>query len=263
MAYVEGVEIGAVIDSPYDPRDYSINSIMATSSESTLPESYRTPTTVPVLNQGSIGCCVACALASCRYIQEELLEGSSDKFSVNYIYGNRLETDYQGSGMITREALQTILDYGDCPWNVFPGYSLYETASEDYNNNKNHYDGEAMPYKINSYYRVYGKSEIKTAIHELGCVAMSIDVTDNFRYPASDGYVEYDSTQEDGANHVITLIGWTADDHWIVLNSWGDDYGDNGYCYLSFDYPWNEAWTMTDTNRYQKFMGIKKDRCLC
>lgn len=262
MAYEIGVELDAVIDSPFDDRDFTLGSIMDTTG-STLPESYRTPTTVPVLSQGSIGCCVACALASCRYIQEELLEGKASKFSVNYIYGNRLDSDYKGSGMITREALKTVLDYGDCLWDVFPGYSLYETASEDYSKNKHHYDGSALPYRINSYYRVYTETEIKTAVHELGCVVMSINVNDAFRYPTSDGYVEYDSTQDMGGSHLVTVIGWTADRHWVILNSWGDDYGDNGYCYLSFDYPWKEAWTMTDTNRYQKHMGIKKERWLC
>lgn len=262
MAYEKELELDAVIDSPYDSRDYNINSIMDVSGME-LPSAYRTQTTVPVLSQGSIGCCVACALASSRYIQEELLEGKTDKFSVNYIYGNRLDTDYQGSGMIPREALKTILDYGDCLWEVFPGYSLYEDAAEEYNKQKNHYDGCALPYRINSYYHLYSEKEIKAAVHELGCVVLSININDAFRYPASGGYVEYDSTQAMGVGHSVIIVGWTEDDHWIVLNSWGDDYGDKGYCYLSFDYPWKEAWAMTDTNRYQKYMGIKKNKHLC
>ena len=78
--------------------------------------------------------------------------------------------------------------------------------------------------------------------------------------PDSNGYVDYDSTQEITGKHFVTIIGWTEDDRWIVLNSWGTDYGSNGYCYISFDYPYNEAWTMVDDNRYEELILEKNAR---
>lgn len=272
---MDDIEVNAVIDSPYDERDYTLD-MLVYSGNTLLPSSYKTQTTVSVLNQGSVACCVACALASCRYIQEELQEGVASKFSVNYIYGNRLPTDSQNEGMIPRQALKTILDYGDCHWSDFSGYSVYETAKAMYAENKVLYDDLAYPYKINSYYRLYSVNEIKTAVYELGCVVISYDLTANFRHPNAEGYVEYDDTQEIAGKHMVTIIGWTEDEHWIVLNSWGTDYGDKGYCYISFDYPYNEAWTMVDNNRYKELfarkeiekskatiLGIKSNRYLC
>ena len=140
----------AVINRPDDEQDYTLDMLVASSDELSLPSSYKTQTTVPVVSQGSIGCCVACALASSRYIQEELQEGSANKFSVNYIYGNRLSTDSQDEGMVPREALQTLLRRGDCHWSDFPGYNTYETAKSLYEANKSEYDSLAYPYKINS-----------------------------------------------------------------------------------------------------------------
>lgn len=38
---------------------------------------------------------------------------------------------------------------------------------------------------------------------------------------------------EDTVNHVVALVGWDdSNDTWIVKNSWGDDWGDNGYFYV-------------------------------
>lgn len=247
---LENENLIGVIDSPYDERDYTLDMLVATASTSALPSAYRTQSTVPILSQGSVGCCVACALASCRYIQEEMQEGSSSKFSVNYIYGNRLSTDTQEEGMIPRQALKTILDYGDCHWNDFSGYSKYPAAKSAYEAKKSTYDEKAYPYKINSYYRLYTNEEIKTAVYELGCAVISYNTTYNFNYPKAGGLVNYDSTQETTGRHMVTIVGWTEDDRWVILNSWGDDYGDGGYCYVSFDYPNNECWAMVDDNRY-------------
>ena len=36
-------------------------------------------------------------------------------------------------------------------------------------------------------------------------------------------------------NHAVVVVGFTANGDWIIKNSWGEDWGDNGYIIISKD----------------------------
>ena len=84
---------------------------------------------------------------------------------------------------------------------------------------------------------------IKEAILRYGAVATGIYYDDGYRNGRS--YYYYGSTYY--GNHAVTIVGW--DDNysknsfygspqgngaWIVKNSWGPDWADNGYFYVSY-----------------------------
>ena len=89
---------------------------------------------------------------------------------------------------------------------------------------------------------------IKRAIMDYGAVYTSIRVCDENKhyYYKNDpviGYYQYYNDTNTSCNHAVTIVGW--DDNvnipnapgngaWIVKNSWGDPWGNNGYFYVSY-----------------------------
>jgi len=55
--------------------------------------------------------------------------------------------------------------------------------------------------------------------------------------------------------HGMVIFGWDDDKGWHVRNSWGEDWGDNGNCWIPYDYPLREVWLLID-----KLVPIEKSR---
>ena len=75
------------------------------------------------------------------------------------------------------------------------------------------------------------KSALYILVYKYGAVATGIYASDN-------GFGNYNKGVFDGCsttqiNHAVTVVGYetsaTGDEYWIVKNSWGDQWGDNGF----------------------------------
>ncbi len=85
-------------------------------------------------------------------------------------------------------------------------------------------------------------NEIKEAIYTSGPVTAAYYHTSSsaYWYP---GYIYYYPSCSNSPNHLITIVGWddcipwpdgTGSGAWIVKNSWGTSWGNNGYFYLCY-----------------------------
>ena len=83
--------------------------------------------------------------------------------------------------------------------------------------------------KIKNYCYSKGLSddEIRAALYKLGPASISV-------YTGDDDVI-YNVVEEfngpcgsDTGHHAITLVGYTTD-HWILKNSWGKHWGDDGF----------------------------------
>ncbi|XP_068625230.1 cathepsin K-like [Battus philenor] len=90
---------------------------------------------------------------------------------------------------------------------------------------------------VKGFARVPALSEValKAALYKYGPVTVSIYATDNMKLYSSGVYYDLDCTENE-ANHGVTVVGYGQRDdvnYWIVKNSWGEDWGEDGYILMS------------------------------
>lgn len=261
------------VPSPPDPRDYSIAAFLPAHVDAlTFPDEYRVPETTPVHNQGNVGQCVAFSLVTIKELQELRERGRLEHYSTNYVYGNRRPTDHQGEGMVPREALDALRADG------VPSEDAFAAALEgirvplsygqvaflrDYHSAAwSRLTEGGKPQRVATYARATTPEEIKAALMHLGACLVAIAVHESFFTTGRDGIVPPPAGEVRGG-HAMTLVGWrqiNGKTHWVVQNSWGDGWGDGGFCYLPEDHPLREVWSVTDLVTTREFSDVEPDR---
>lgn len=127
--------LNGYIPSPEDKRDFTPSDVMLTSVP--LPEEYRTEGKVKIMNQKVVGSCVAHAIAAAMgYGEFKAGFKTYHDFSRGFIYANRTKSNYQGEGMITREAIKQVNHCGDCMYDTFPWNEQYPDVKARLEKNK-------------------------------------------------------------------------------------------------------------------------------
>ncbi len=75
------------------------------------------------------------------------------------------------------------------------------------------------------------ENALKTAFNQYGPIAVGIHANNDFSH-----YKQgiFDSNCEDRITHAVVVVGYGHDkpsnkDYWIIKNSWGENWGENGY----------------------------------
>ena len=207
----------------------------------------------PVYDQGHLGSCTANALAGA--FEFDLKKQSKPDFMPSrlFIYYNErvlINTVNSDSGAYIRDGIKTMNKDGVCPENEWP----YDIAKFTQKPPAKCYK-DALKSQIKSYRRL-----INTLNQLQGCLAEG--------FPFVFGFTVYESfmTQEVAnsgimpmpkrsekvmGGHAVMAVGY--DDKrqvFIVRNSWGKEWGDDGYFYMPYAY-------ITDTNRCDDFWTIR------
>lgn len=186
--------------------------------------------------QGSQGSCVAWAVGyALKSGQEHVkrdwyLRSDSHLFSPSYIF-NQLN-EGENSGITISEAMNLVVSQGTCPLTYFPynenNYTSQPTAIQS---------AAAGLYKAASWNTIQGINEIKSRIANGDGVVIGICVYDNF-YDLDEENCMYNTISgENNGGHAVCLIGYDdREGGFQFINSWGRDWGDNGFGWISYDF---------------------------
>lgn len=248
------------IQSPPDHRDYLYRSIF---KAETLPSKFsRRAQMGPVRDQGKYGSCVGFAGAGIKDAHERQVT------SPLYLYKRCKEQDGipNTEGTYPRVAMAVLKDSGICLETDFP-YSKMSWPTMP--NVPAQAKAKAAEFKIGAYARVSTLDEVKQSVYRDGPVMGGLLVCDSF-VDTKDGFIpipgEGDKVNDYlRGSHAIAVIGYDDDlthgrhkGYLEVRNSWGTEWGQDGYCWIPYDYfnfiqkddiqmtYWFESWTGVD-----------------
>lgn len=173
----------------------------------------------PVQNQGGCGSCVA--FATCAALESAVLIGRGQTIDLSeahlfFCNGGRCDDGWEFIA-----ALEAARDRGVGLEADFP-YVDWDTACQD----------PPAAVHLRNYRRVLSRIERQRAL-VTGPVVGGFQVFEDFLY-YKDGIYENPTGDYQG-DHAILVVGYDDDDgYWICKNSWGEQFGEDGYFRIAY-----------------------------
>jgi hypothetical protein len=199
------------------------------------------PFMTTVENQGRTSSCVANAVAGAyEYLAKRHLGASAYDVSRLFIYYNARDlggcADEDG-GSVIGDAIEGLKRYGACAERTWP----FEEGAVNERPSDEAFD-EAVEFLVEGAELVPTRLDAwRGALAEGHPVIFGISLYESFDAHRRRGLVPMPSPRESSrashGGHAMLCVGYSDKDRlFIVRNSWGDDWGDGGYCYIPYDY---------------------------
>jgi len=211
------------------------------------------PVSPPIYNQKKLGSCTGNGIARVYHF-DELKQGLLDAFMPSrlFIYYNERVIDgtvKQDAGSEIRTGIKTIAKQGVCSealWPYFVTKFAVKPSPECYK--------EALKHRAVTYMRVQQDLDhLKACLLEGYPIVFGFNVFASFesKTVAKTGMVPMPKPKEKQiGGHCVVIVGFDDDlQCFIVANSWGEEWGDKGYCYMPYAYLTNpkladDFWTV-------------------
>ena len=202
----------------------------------------------PVRDQGKQGACSAFAtVAVVEYMLSKI--GKSCNLSEAFVYYNARKnagTEQEDSGMTIHDSIVAAHDKGICNEELCP-YDVNAFADEP----SQEAIDDGIKRRIATAKNVRLKDNdiqenvelIKSAIADGLPVVVGLTICNSFK--TSSGFVLTPSEQELTSNaqgfHAMVVCGYSDTQKFLIVrNSWGNSFGDKGYCYIPYSYLGNK-----------------------
>ena len=208
-----------------------------------------------IKNQGQQGSCLSFTVTSIFEYMMKMNDSKDYDLSEAFLYYNARNLDDVGdvstqtdTGSRFKPTMDSLTKYGLC----LEEYCRYDDGVYDRRPSDEAY-AEAGTRKLIKALNVERKVDaIKSALAEGYPVAASFTLCESF-YP-SKGYISVPSEEEIAktldeneenagkhTRHAMAIVGFSDQlNMFVVRNSWGKDWGENGYCYIPYEYVANE-----------------------
>lgn len=209
-------------------------------STNSLPPAFRTASIPPIRNQLSCGSCWAFSSAAAAEISLRKRFGMRRNLSEQQLIDCGTPVVDGCDGFYPELATTYMLVAG-----------LYSDKFYDYDARDNNRclrdDQRNNRYKLSTWawldfdpFNIDATSAIKERVMRHGSVATCIAATDAFMGYGGDENDVFDEIPEsqfnaNQLNHAVVIVGWdNAKGAWLVRNSWGTGWGNNGYAWVKY-----------------------------
>jgi C1A family cysteine protease len=201
-------------------------------------------------NQEDTNSCVANAVAGAyEYLAKKHTDQEYDVSRMFIYYNARDLGGIEGDeGSVIADAIEGLREYGACAedtWPFDPGHVNREPSEEAYDEASRFVveDMQLVPVNLEAW---------KSCLAEGYPIVFGISLFESFDRQRKRGVVPMPTpkelARESHGGHAMLCVGYSdADKVFIVRNSWGEDWGDKGYCYIPYAYLMNEEFNDGDS----------------
>ncbi|MEH2060531.1 MAG: C1 family peptidase, partial [Nostoc sp.] len=243
-------KVGGYRPDPIDPRDKKYGAGRY-QPEQLPPMVDLRPHMTEVEQQGELNSCTANAMAGAYEYLAMRQFGSAEYVSRLFIYYNARFSDgtvEQDEGTYLRTCIKVLRTYGACIEKTWP-YSQNKVFEKPH---EQAYE-EAESFLIDDAERIdLDLYAMRHCLAEGYPFAFGLQLFSSFEQAKDTGRVPIpnSSTEKLCGGHAMLCVGYSDQDRmFLVRNSWGPSWGDQGYCYIPYDYITNselngDCWTI-------------------